>query len=517
MIALLAAAAYAGVVLQLLLGMPVPFARGLLPLPLAVGLALLLWRHPLTPAQRVALAGTTVIGAAYYAAIIVFPNPLYALVVPAAVVMAMLCARQPVVAVGTLLFCTGAFGSLQAFFDFSAPQLSDLVLVGLWLSAGWTWLTAPRRDLPITPALAVLAAYLVISLIEVLVADSRVAAVQSFRGQNWYLAVVILLAVAPWTASTRTRMVHVATAVGLAIGAYATLRWVIGPAGVEEAAAAQYPNNFLDDELRPVGSFATAKELAAWTAIVAPFLMGVALTNRGSLRLIAFLATALCVIGMLAADVRAGTAAAVPAVIVVVALYQVAQAFRGRRGPLVAVTIMIALAGSVVAFAITLGDKPDTRERYTNILDPQRDASYQARLVKWRTALDDIEREPLGHGLGSAGRAQQRYGATTNVSSDSIDSSYLKVAYEQGFVIMIVLAGGLVLLLLTLVKGAAIETDPAAAGPALAAAGALVSMLLLFWVGSYIEGLPALGGWLLVGIGIGCARAHARPPLPSST
>jgi len=44
---------------------------------------------------------------------------------------------------------------------------------------------------------------------------------------------------------------------------------------------------------------------------------------------------------------------------------------------------------------------------------------------------------------------------------------------------------------------------PGRAALAIGAAGTLVSMLVLFFVGDYVEGLPALAGWLLVGLGVG--------------
>jgi hypothetical protein len=489
--------------------------RYLLLLPLAVAAVLILNRSALSPAQTLGLGAAAVVGSAFYFGRQLPDDPTLAYAAPAVVVAGVLASRRPALAFAGVIFCSGAFGSLQALASVPAAKLADLFMVGLWVSVAWAWMTGPRRNVIVRPALVALGAYLVITLLEILLADSTQAAVQSFRGQSWYLGAVLLLTYAPWPPDTRRRMVHAATLVGTLIGAYATLRWAIGPAAAERTLAGQNLNNYLDGELRPVGSFSSAKELAAWTATVSPFLLGIGLTERGRWRLIGFAGAALCVIGMLAANVRSGPAAAVPGAMIVVGLYQASQAFRGRRGPLVLVLVMASAVGAAGAFALTLGGKSDTSERYTNILHPARDESYQARLVKWRTALDDIQHASLGHGLGTSGRSQKRFGTTTNIGSDDIDNSYLKVAFEQGFVIMALLAGSLVLILVTLAKGGALATDPARAGPAIAACGALVAMLVLFWVGNYIEGLTALGGWLLVGIGMGQLTYRDSTPEPS--
>jgi hypothetical protein len=512
-LALLAAAAFVGVAARVVLGVATPHEADLLLLPIGVTLALLLRRAPLTQAQALALATAAVAGAAAWAALRIPNNTLIALAPGIVIIAALVCARRPTLALGGVLLCSGAFGSLEVFANIPAAKAGDLLVVGLWISAAVTWVTGPPREVPIRPALLGLGVYLVISLLEVAAADSQQAAIQAFRSQNWHLAVVLLVAYAPWTAETRRRMLRAVIVVGLAVGAYATLRWQTGPTGGEEELALRQPNNFLDGELRPIGSFAAAKELSAWTAMFVPFLIGMALTLRGHWRIVALVASGLCTLGLLAADVRAGFAAVIPATLLVLALYQVAQAFRGRRGAGALLLIIAAGVGSISAFAVTLGDKQGTNERYTNILHPERDESYQARLVKWRTALNDIQDAPFGHGIGTSGRAQKRFGAYQNIASLDIDNSYLKVAFEQGFVIMVILAAALVMIMITLVKGAAIVLDPARAGPAIAASGTLLAMLTLFWVGNYIEGLPVLGGWTLVGLGMGALGARqAAPP-----
>lgn len=472
-------------------------------LPAALAPLLLLRRSPLPPVQGRAILATVIALLAYLGAIFAPTQPLIVFALPAVLAVAVIAVRHPAGLLTIALACTGAFGSLKALFDVPAAQLADLMLVGLWVAAVWGWCFGEHLRSRPAPALFALALYVAFSASQILTAETLTIGLQAFRGSVWYLAVLLLAAYAPWGDVSRDRMLRGAALVGLAIGGYATLRWVIGPAGAERDLAATNANNVLDGELRPVGSFSTSKELAAWTAMFTPFLFGLGLVWRGRWRLIAFTAAGACVMGMLAADVRAGPAAAAPALAAVLALYQLSQAFRGRRGPAVLVIVLVALVGGAGAFAVTLGDKQNTSDRYENILNPTRDASYQARIVKWRTALDDIERAPLGNGLGTAGRTQKRFGIYANIGTIDVDNSYLLVAYQQGFIVMVILFGTLALILLWMIRVAVTSPDPRVAGPLIAACGTFIAMLVIFWVGDYVEGLPALGGWLLVGLGLG--------------
>ena len=84
--------------------------------------------------------------------------------------------------------------------------------------------------------------------------------------------------------------------------------------------------------------------------------------------------------------------------------------------------------------------------------------------------------------------------------------------------------GSLLLLLAGLSRRAAIARDPPAATLGIGAAGVLTGMLVLFYLGLYIEGLGALAGWILVGLGISqfatlpapTGAAAEAPPSPLS-
>jgi O-antigen ligase len=152
---------------------------------------------------------------------------------------------------------------------------------------------------------------------------------------------------------------------------------------------------------------------------------------------------------------------------------------------------------------VTLGGGEETGRRYGAILSPGGDASVEGRLTKWRSAVDDVDSQPFGHGAGTAGRTQVRFGRFQTIGGLDIDNSYLKVAYEQGLVVLLLWVAGALLLLVALAMRATSAADPARAALGIGACATLVSMLVLFFIGDYIEGLPALAGWILVGLGLG--------------
>jgi hypothetical protein len=468
----------------------------------------LLQRTPLTSTEKTTLWCCTALFTALVLGFVISVNPFAGLVVVSLAIAAFACARFPVHATAAAFAAAGAFGSTQAFLHVSGQRIVDPLLAGLWFAALWAWLIARRgRGAWIWPGTALVGLYLLLSAAEIITSPHPIQAIQSFRATQWYLGAAILVAYAPWPERARPALTRALIVMAGLIGAYAAFRWAVGPAASERTLAERSLNNFLNGKLRPVGSFPTTKELASWSAQTLPFLTGMALASRGRWRLISAAAAIACIVGMLAANVRAGPAAAGAGVIVVVVLYQLANAFSGRRGASVPVAIGAAAAVAAAAFALTLGGQSDTSQRYSAILHPSSDPSYQARLIKWRTALNDISAAPLGHGLGTSGNVQARYGRFKTIGSIDVDNSYLKVAYEQGLAVMILVAAAFGLLLFGLARRALATRDPARAGPALAAAGTLAAMLVLFFVGDYIEGLQALGGWILVGLGIAAVSA----------
>jgi O-Antigen ligase len=516
-VAVTAAAAYVVVWLELQTGHRIPIGIGLFFAPLALLPLALLRRLPLTRAQGASLAVMTVLPLATAWALLIGVSWLSAAAVPVMVVVAIVCSRFPGAAVAVLLTSATAYGSFKVYLHWSGQKTLDAVIVGLWLAAIWRWVVFPRAGTQraiIWPGVACVAGYFLFTAGEILTAPTTSVGMQSFRQSVWLMGVALLVAYAPWKDGTRDRLEKIALASIVLVGGYATLRWNIGPSGKEEALARSVKNNFLDGELRPIGSFFSVKELAAWSGITAPFAVGMALVLRGRWRLVAIAACAAAAMAMFAADVRAAPAAAVPGVLAVLVLYSLSQAFRGHRGATVALAIIATTALGAGAFALTLGDHQDSGRRYKAILDPGNDPSYQGRLIKWRAAWEDVRHHPFGNGLGTTGIVQERFGENRTIGSIDVDNSYVKIAFEQGFIVMVLYCATVLLLLAGLARRALVTMDRTRAGPAIAACGTLVSMLVLFFIGDYVEGIYVTTGWLFVGLGLRQFTWEPRDPRP---
>src|SRR5688500_13277327 len=82
---------------------------------------------------RAAIAGGALLLALILAQIYA-EQPLVALAVPGVLLVAILCARWPALAVLVLLVLVGATGSLEAFFGIPSGPVMDVVFAGLWIS-----------------------------------------------------------------------------------------------------------------------------------------------------------------------------------------------------------------------------------------------------------------------------------------------------------------------------------------------------------------------------------------------
>jgi O-antigen ligase len=109
-----------------------------------------------------------------------------------------------------------------------------------------------------------------------------------------------------------------------------------------------------------------------------------------------------------------------------------------------------------------------------------------------------------------------------SIATNSLDNSYLKVAYEQGVPGLVLFAGALVLILVRLCWSAVRSRDPESAALGIGAAGALGSMIVVLYTGMYLETVLVLGPWIAIGVGAGIlirresAALPARGPAPHS-
>lgn len=483
---------------------PQPFLVAAL-LPMALGAWIATGSRPATASVRVAAAWAAILAGGLLGATLVTLLPLAALIVPLILISAVLCARYPGAAVVGAFVLTGTLNTVTVFTPLPVGETVDLILAGLLVSIVWNY-ALHRRDRPLWlwPGAVASVLYLFFTGLEIFTADVTFNALYAFRVSAWYMLAFLLIGYARWHPSTYRRIARGVTAVAAAVGAYALLRWIIGPADAEEAEAlaAAGTYNFVNEDFRLIGSFPSGHHLAGWTAIMTPFCVACALSHPGRWRVTAGTAAALCSLAVLASEVRTGLVAAAAGVAIVVLLYQLSRGFPGPHLGATAGAVVAAAVVAVVAFSLAVGGSEESRSRYTVLTRPSEDAAFQDRTAKWRTALAEIRRHPLGQGLGSGGQTHQRYGRFRTIASQDVDNSYLKIALDQGMAVMVFFAFSALMLLYGLARRAAFTGSRESAGVAMGAAGALAAFLILMSTGVYIEGLTALAAWMLVGLGV---------------
>jgi hypothetical protein len=359
---------------------------------------------------------------------------------------------------------------------------------------------------------------------EVITAPAVVEGLHSFQYSALPMTLVLLVAIAPWSSATFQRVIKGAVIVCLVVAAYNVLRWVIGPAGYETLAArAAQPGVPHHVALRFYGSFSSAQALASWCALVIPFAFALALSWRGWWQLLAAGALGACGFLVVATSVLTAAFAAIAAVVVAVLLYALAPAFPGGRRLATGVIATLLVVGvGAVGYSLAVSGSSSSQSKFAYLLDPTSEPSFQIRLQRWDDALADVDQHPFGRGLGQTGvvaSTSSTVGGTADPSqSNNIDSSYVKIAFEQG---MFVLAFFLIALV-SLWGGIALRAinshDPAKVGIAIAAAGVLVSMAVQFVGGFYIEREHMLFGWLVVGLAVAqftARRDDTRPAPPA--
>ena len=440
-------------------------------------------------------------------------QPLIAVAIPAVALGAIACIRRPAAAVVAVFALSGVTGTLSALTPIPPGPLADYLLLGLWVGVAGTYLSGrARRTFWLWPALLAPLLYLAITLFGVLLVDPLADGFTAFRAAAWYMAALVLLAVAPLSRETHVRIAHGITLTAVALGLYIFYRWRVGPSSSETLAAfAAQPARVLQD--RFFGSFLSPFQLAQWTSTLIPFLLAFGLGWRGRWRLVAFAAIALLAIALLASDVRTAVLSVAAGVVVVLAIYLAAPAFPGRLAIGMAALLAIVALG-VTGYALTVGASDERSERYSRILNPAQDEAYTDRLLTWEIAFEEMAEEPWGHGLGTAGGAARRTAAGIEsgpAASPHLDSSYIKVGLEQGFAVMALFAVGMIVLLVAMGVRALRILDSQRAALVIGGAGALAALIVLFYAGLYSEGLPVVAAWLLVGLGVAQITVREAP------
>lgn len=495
---------------------PTPF---LVPLSLLVPLALaarsLFWKTKPSPAVLRATGWTILVTTALIAGISVPGLGMTVLAVPALLLVAVLCGRYPAQAVIAVVGVTASYGSLQAFTPIDAGPAADAVLAGLWISVIWGYLLRGRdRPIWLWPGVVAVLLYIFLTACEILTAPSISHGFYAFRGTAWYMLTFLLVGYGLWRPGTRGLVVKGVIVIAFLAGAYATFRLFVGPDSREQALAASADStNFLNGKFRLVGSFLGGKALATWCSIMIPFCLAIGLSVKGHWRVLAGLACAGCAVGLLGSEVRSPLIGVVVGIGLVFLLFQLARAIPGLHLGVTATAVLAAALVGIGVFSFTGGSSEGSQHRYTLILTPTRDPAFQARLLRWRTVMVDIDRHPFGQGLGTASRIQRQRGRFTNIANINIDNSYLQIAFEQGLGVMLLFIFSALLMLFGLARRAIATAVRERAAVAIGACGGLAAYLAVLPTGSYVEGFNTLAVWTLVGLGVG---QFAFPDEPGS-
>ena len=459
---------------------------------------LLLRRHWAT-----ATALPLLVVAAAVGAVAIDKQPLVGVGLPALLGVALLFSRFPALGVLSAFVFTGFAGTVRAYAGVSVGPGVDFLLGALW-AATLLGYAVRRRERPFWfwPGVVACIAYLAVTAVSILVAPSPLIGLIAFRDSGWYMMVFLLVAYAGWPPATFRRIAQGIVVVAAAVGAYAMLRWATGPTTREYISALTSAGriNLVDDQFRVVGPFGSGHELGAWSALAVPFCGSCALLFRGWWRVLAGTAAAACAAAAVASQSRIAVAAVASGIVVLLSLYHLSRAFPGPRLAVSAVVIAFVFGGAA-AFLMTTQDVDRKLQRYSALVSPSEDTAFNARTMKWETALDEIQ--PLGRGLGTAGRAQEEYGRSVTIGGKDLDNAYLRIAYEQGPLVTLLFGIAVLLLLFGVGRRAGGAADPQRAALAMGAAGTLTAFLVLLITSVYTEGLIALAAWTIVGIGVG--------------
>lgn len=366
-----------------------------------------------------------------------------------------------------------------------------------------------RRGLddPLPSWLAPMAAMVTLSLLSAYglgIVQLAVGMKVAFFGMG--LALVVLRC--PLDARDRDRLVSILALTGALAAAYGVAQQLLGPARLN---AMGYPYNSVT---RFTGGF-----MRSWSTFNQPFpfafhLMLVTLVcgataladPRRTRNLVVLLAMPLYLTGILVAVVRAawiGLACGV--------LYLAVVRYRHlwRGAPVV-------VAGVVVALLLGAG----------GFFSPP---SLEARQDRWADVLPVAVREPLGHGIGSAGAAAARSEALTGGQATfdpgavgarrlvfQPDNTYVKVLYEVG---PFGLVAFIALLASALATSRRAEADPDAGGLAAGISAFVVASVVAGLASTFFEIFPLdYLFWTLVGmVSVVDVRPIGRPVLLQRT
>lgn len=438
------------------------------------------------------------------------------LAAPAVPLAAVVFTRRPALGITVAFAISGVFGFLIAFFHFPVEKAIQLVLASMLIGLVWNALVR-GRDYSIRVSLGFLLVglYVYVTLIQTVIDSGNQVAVKGFMTSTWFVAAAILIGLAGWRRDVHERIAKALIVVAVVVGAYALYRWIFGVSVTEfnEFGATKF--NYVGGKLRLLGSFPTGQDLGGWTALVIPFCLAAALTFRDRWRLVALLGAGLCAIGLVGSQLRIAAVAVALGALTVVLLHEASRGFAGRRLGSTATAVVAMVALAIVAFQVTGGSSDPITHSYSSLFHPNRsDPSVDERLYKWDAAIRDLRDHPFGYGMGTANaNSRTRLPSVTDIGQSDVDNGYLRVALEQGFLIMVIFAAALLVLTIDFVRVGLSIQGQFPAGVVIGAAGTMVSLIVLLWAGAFQDGPRALPIWIIAGLAL--AQFMTRRPARS--
>lgn len=363
---------------------------------------------------------------------------------------------------------------------------------------------------PVLFAIGALAAWLLLSAVQVFTSPSLTDALESVRLTHAYLLLVPAGFVAFRSTETRDALVQVLLTILAAVMLYATVRGIIGPDPAEKAAAVGRDTvSFYSGRFRGVGTFSSAVGLASAAAPAAVF--GVVLGALSRRHRAHALTMAVFALGAVVATYgRTPVLATLSALAFACVLIAGARLPRRRQ-----LAVLGGMAGAIAL--LTIGAvlastaSPVLQDRLGGLVRPWSDRSMEMRYDTWKAELARLDEQPFGRGLGTVGRASGLYRG----EKITTDSSYLKVLVEQGY-------PGLLLLVLALLSAIAVLSRRIARlrgtewALGTAALAAFVAFAILMATGETIEHPGKVLVWVLLGLAIATlAPVGGTPAAPA--
>lgn len=385
-----------------------------------------------------------------------------------------------------------------------AVSVAGLFIADRGRSLGSLW---RRLDWLARLGIALLAAWVVLSLLQVYQDGSLSRGLDGFRLTQAYVVVAVAGALLLYSRLGLPRLVFWLL-VGLGgITSYAALRVIVGPTNTERwfALGRSGPTEY-GAVFRVVGSFSSAVGLASYAVPTGVFAYGVALFSPRH-RVLAACVFVTAVAATVGTYSRAGILGLGFGALVVTAIAFDTEFSAPRRRRIAAIAILgvlvVGASGTVLASRVS----PVTESRLTGILNPAGDASMKMRLSTWKQSTAQILHHPLGTGLGTVGRASG-IGGGTQVTTDN---SFLKIGREQGIEGALLFVGGLATLLLAIARGIR-DLRPERRILAASSFGGVTAFLFMCIFGEFVEQPGKVVAWVLLGLAVASVAAPLNEP-----